>query len=214
VGREKDDDVRGTLALAGGALLAALPAAGATSARAPAELPIQLELVGQVVNTAPGVTPQLSTQFGYLSYVNGLRAFTGDNPSESTALFTFFIQATTQRVLVNGPLRVVTRSGTFTVYRDPSANARFASPETFRDGTRILVATFRQQLVQDTVAQTFSTLNRNTVTATRVFPNGARTVRLGSVGTLFNTALTGHQNMPGPPNAYFAGYTLPQPRLR
>jgi hypothetical protein len=33
-------------------------------------------------------------------------------------------------------------------------------------------------------------------------------VQLGTVGRRFNTLLSGHVNMPGPPSGYFAGYTL------
>lgn len=196
-----------TLALVG-VLFVVLPAAGATPGAATQVRAISFELVGQVTNTPPGVTPQVSTQFGYLAYVDRLRAFTGNPQNETTALFTFYVQATTQRVIVDGPLRVITRVGSFAVYRDPGANARFSDTETFRDGTRVLVARFRQQVVVDTVSETFTTLNRNTVTATKPFPAGARRVQLGVTGGRFDTVLTGHLNMPGPPSGYFAGYTL------
>jgi hypothetical protein len=207
LGGQANHVVNRTLVLAG-LLVVVLPAAGATSAAATKVRAISLELVGQVTNTPPAVTPQVSTQFGYLSYVDGLRAFKGDPENETTALFTFYVQATTQRVIVDGPLRVITRVGSFAVYRDPGTNARFSNPETFRDGTKLLVANFRQQVVVDTVSETFTTLNRNTVTATKPFPAGARKVQLATIGARFNTVLNGHLNMPGPPSGYFAGYTL------
>ncbi len=169
---------------------------------------LRLELVGVVSNTPPGATPATSTQYGYLSYVLGLQAFKGEPENEATALFTFYAQATTVRVVADGPLRVITRVGTFTIYRDPAANARFDDPNTFREGTRVLVANFRQEVVLDTVSETFTTVNRNTIAATTPFAVGARTIRLGPVRGRFNTVLSGHLNMPGPPSGYFAGYTI------
>jgi hypothetical protein len=169
---------------------------------------VSLELVGEVTNTAPGVTPATSTQVGYLSYVVGLNAFKGAPENQTTALFTFYAQLPTVRVTANGPLRIITRAGTFTIYRDLSANARFAEPDTFRDGTPIIVVRVRQQVVLDTVSGTFTTLNRNTITATRPFAVGQRRIQIGLVGETFKTVLTGHQNMPGPPSAYIGGYTV------
>jgi hypothetical protein len=46
---------------------------------------------------------------------------------------------------------------------------------------------------------TFTTLNRNTATSTKPFSASARRVQLGATGGRFNTVLTGHLNMPGPP---------------
>lgn len=170
---------------------------------------VRLELVGVVSNTPAGVTPAISTQYGYLSYVLGLPVFRGEPDDETTALYTFYAQATTLRVLPNGPLRTITRVGTFTVYRHPAIGSSFDEPSSFRVGVPVLVADFRQQVVVDTVAQTFTTLNRNTIASTRPFRAGAKTIRLGSVGASFNTVLTGHLNMPGPPSGYFSGYTVP-----
>jgi hypothetical protein len=169
---------------------------------------VSLELVGEVTNTPPGVTPASSTQVGYLSYVVGLTAFKGEPANETTALFTFYAQLPTVRVISNGPLRIITRLGTFTIYRDLSANSRFGEPDTFRDGRPILVVNIRQQAVLDTVSGTFTTLNRNTITAAKPFAAGTRRFEVGVVGEKFNTVLTGHLNMPGPPSGYFAGYTV------
>src|SRR5262249_17357822 len=108
----------------------------------------------------------------------------------------------------DGPLRLITRVGTFTVYRHPTLSSNFDDPSSFRSGTPVLVAAFRQQVVVDTVTQTFSTLNRNTIESTHPFTVGAKTIRLGATGGSFNTILTGHLNMPGPPSGYFAGYTI------
>jgi len=78
---------------------------------------IAFEVVGQVSN----LSPTISKQYGYLSFVNGLSAneiFTSPDPTtqnESTALFTFFTDAVTERVISNGRLRIVNRTGTTTI---------------------------------------------------------------------------------------------------
>ena len=68
-----------------------------------------LEFVGQVNNT-----PTTSQQFGYLSNIEGLSSiFSSSTPqNESTALFTFVTNATTDRVISDGPLRIINRTGT------------------------------------------------------------------------------------------------------
>ena len=169
---------------------------------------LSLELVGQVINTPVGVTPATSAQFGYVSYLLGLPIFKTEPEDESTALFTFFIEANTVRVINDGPLRIVTRLGTMTIYHDPSAGGTFDTPDSFREGTPVLVAQFRQQVVIDTISSTFSTHNLDQVTTTNPFPAGKRSLQLGVVGSKFETVLNGHLNMPGPPSAYFAGYTF------
>src|SRR5437588_545168 len=66
-----------------------------------------LEFVGQFNNT-----PTTSQQFGYVSRIEGLNdTFNGTPQNESTALFTFVTNATTDRVIANGPLRIVNRTG-------------------------------------------------------------------------------------------------------
>ena len=185
------------------------PTVGATpsdSVRKPRD--VSLELIGQVTNTPPGVTPATSTQVGYLPYVVGLKAFKGEPQNETTALFTFYAQLPTVRVVSHGPQRIITRLGKFTIYRDLSANSRFGAADSFRDGRAVLVVSVRQQALIDTISGTFTTLNRNTITAAKPFAAGARKVQVGRVGEKFNTVLTGHLNMPGPPSGYFAGYTV------
>lgn len=56
---------------------------------------LSLELVGQVTNSAAGVTPATSIQYGYVAYLRGLPIFTADPPSEKTAPLTFYVQTTT-----------------------------------------------------------------------------------------------------------------------
>jgi hypothetical protein len=90
---------------------------------------LSLEFVGQFQNSAPGVTPATHSHYGYLSYIRGLPVFRGAAQDEKTALFTFFAEAATPRVIPNGPLRIVTRVGKLTLYRDPSTNGDFAKPD-------------------------------------------------------------------------------------
>jgi len=169
---------------------------------------LSLELVGQVTNSAPGVTPATSIQYGYVAYLRGLPIFTGDPQSEKTALFTFYVQTTTTRVIGNGPMKVISRDGAMTIYRDPSANGNFSSPDSFRNGTPILVAGLRQQVVVDTLTGAFSTLNLNTVISSSSFPAGTGQLQLGRQGDKFSTMLNGHLNASAPPSGYFAGYTV------
>ena len=167
---------------------------------------LSFEFVGQFQNSPAGVTPATHIHYGYLSYIRGLSAFTGEPGDESSALFTFFADAATLRVIVDGPLRVITRVGKLTIYRDPSTNGDFANPDTFRDGTAVVVAGFRQQVVSNTVTGSFTTFHQATITMTRPFPVGGRELQLGLVGETFRIVFNGQGNMPGPPSGYFGGY--------
>ena len=169
---------------------------------------LSLELVGQFQNSPPGVTPATHIHYGYVSYIRGLSVFRGEPAGEATAQFTFYAEAATTRVIVDGPLRVITRLGKLTIYRDPSTNGDFADPDSFRDGTPVLVAGFRQEVVNNTVTNTFSTFHQDTITATRAFSAGGRQVQLGRVGEAFRTVFNGQGNMPGPPSGYFGGYAV------
>ena len=76
---------------------------------------IGYEVVGQVLNPSA----QQSLQYGYLNLVRGVDRITtsaGAAVSESTALFTFFNDTVTERVINNGPIRVVDRTGTGAIY--------------------------------------------------------------------------------------------------
>jgi len=199
--------VNRALALAG-VIVVVLPAAGATPAAGPKVRAISVEFVGQFQNSPPGVTPPTHIHYGYLSYIRGLSVFRGAAQNETTALFTFFADAATLRVIPNGPLRIVTRVGRLTIYRDPSTNGDFARPESFRDGTPVLIAQFRQQVVNNTVTGSFTTFHQNTIVSTRPFPAGRGNVQLARVGKTFRTFFSGHGNMPGPPSGFFGGYAV------
>jgi hypothetical protein len=167
---------------------------------------LSFEFVGQFLNSAPGATPATHTHYGYLSYIRGVRAFRAAPENEATALFTFFADAATLRVVPNGPLRIVSRAGKLTFYRDPSGDGSFARPETFRNGTPVLVGTFRQHVVNNTVTGAFTTFHQVTITSARPFPTRRGRVQLGRVGQTFRIAFSGHGNMPGPPSGFFGGY--------
>jgi hypothetical protein len=167
---------------------------------------LTLELVGQVQNSAPGVSPATSIQYGYLSHLNGLPVFKAEPPNESTALFTFYTDTITSRVINNGPMRVISREGTITIYSDPAANGSFANPDSFRDGTPFLVAGLRQQVIVDTTTGAFTAQNLNTIISTSPFQGASGRLQLGRAGDRFRTIIFGHLNAPGPPAAYMVGY--------
>lgn len=167
---------------------------------------LTLELVGQVQNSALGVSPATSIQYGYLSHLNGLPIFKAEPPNESTALFTFYTDTTITRVINNGPIRVINREGTMTIYSDPAANGSFASPDSFRDGAPVLVAGLRQQVIVDTITGAFTAQNLNTISSTSPFQGPSGTLQLGKAGDRFRTVIFGHLNAPGPPSAYMVGY--------
>jgi hypothetical protein len=169
---------------------------------------LSLEFVGQFQNSPPGVTPATHSHYGYLSYIRGLSVFRPAAQNETTALFTFFSDAATPRVIANGPLRIVTRVGRLTIYRDPSTNGNFTNPASFRDGTPVLVAQIRQQVVLDTVTGAFTTFHQNTIVSTRRFSAGRGSVQLGRAGQRFRTVFSGHGTMPGPPSGFFGGYAV------
>ncbi len=198
------------LLLVGGSF--AVPAAAATrgTAARPSGAPpaaLQLEVVGQVTSSAPTVSPATSVQYGYLSAIRGVvPVFTPGPWNETTAIYTFFTDATTTMVIGNGPLKIIDREGTTTIYRRATPGAQFSAPATFKDGMPIQVSTLHQQVIIDTLAGVFTTMNLNTITATVSFTVNGRAMRLGTVGGTFRTVLSGHLNAPAPPSGYFAGY--------
>ena len=204
-------------ALFGAAMVALTGSSGAVAHRSQGERRSQpvrqirnlsLEFVGQFQNSAPGVTPPTHSHYGYLSYVRGLLAFRPAVQDEKSALFTFYSDAATPRVIPNGPLRIVTRVGRLTIYRDATPDGDFARPASFRDGSPVLVAQLRQQVVLDTVTGSFTTFHQNRITSTRPFSTGRQRVRLGRVGATFRTVFSGHASMPGPPSGYLGGYAV------
>ncbi len=162
------------------------------------------ELIGQVINPSP----TSSIQFGYLPYVKGIEtAFApGGAQNETTALFTFYNETTTLGVINNGPLRIITREGTTTIYYNPTPSGNFSNPASFRLGTPIQNSTLRHQVVINTADSSFTTTFVNTVQ--EVTPFGERLLRLGKRGQQFRTQVFGRLNTPAPPAGFIAGYAV------
>ena len=158
---------------------------------------ILMEYVGQVINGTP--TPGSSNQFGNLQGVSGV---------DPSLQFTFYTEATTVKTVVNGPLRIIDRTGTTTIYL-ASAPGDFTNPDSFRLGTPVQVSTLQQQVIVDTSIGAFSVVNINSITAATEFLSGSNEVQLGKAGQSFRTVLNGHLNAPGMlPTGWFGGYAV------
>jgi len=162
-----------------------------------------LEFVGQFINTGTS-----SHQFGYLARINGLDQVFNNatTKNESTAMFTFFTDATTVHVFVNGPLKIVERTGTTTIYFNPVGGASFTDPNSFQVGTPIVISDYRQQVVADTTTNPFVTTHLNTITANESFQLLGTEFRLGSRHQSFRTHYLGHAIDPAAPaSGWFGG---------
>jgi hypothetical protein len=164
---------------------------------------IGYEVVGQVLNPSA----QQSQQYGYLNLVRGLDRITttpGGVVSELTALFMFFNDTATERVINSGTIRVVDRTGTGAIYFD-SGSADFANPNSFKKGTPIQSYTLRHQVVIDTSTGYFTTLFEITVTSAKTFQIDGKMYRLGHSGAVYRLSVSGKLTQQGPPSAYIAG---------
>ena len=115
---------------------------------------VSMELIGQL-----GGSGTSAFQFGYLSYINGIDTatiFSGAPQDETTALFSFYNNTTTRRVINNGSTRVIDRDGTSTIYLNLVPDGNFANPASFTDGTPVLTASLRQQLIIDLITGSFT----------------------------------------------------------
>lgn len=158
---------------------------------------ILMEYVGQVINGTP--TPASSNQFG------NLHGLAGVDPSLQ---FTFYTAATTVKAVPNGPLRIVDRTGTTTIYL-ASTPGDFSNPDSFRSGTPVQVSTLQQQVIVDTSTGAFSVVNTNTITTAAEFLSDGNEIQLGEPGQSFRTVLNGHLNAPGMlPTGWFGGYAI------
>jgi len=173
---------------------------------------VMLEFVGQMIDV-PTALPR-SNQFGYLSFIKGVEPiFFFPLPNEATALFRFSVQATTTQELTNGPLRIITRKGTMSIFfnRCPlclSPSADFANPDSPVAAILIQISTLRQQVIVDTEAQTLTEVNVNTITDTRPFMLGSTQFELGQVGQVFRASLIGRLDPVSLTKGYFAGYAV------
>jgi len=160
------------------------------------------EVIGEFNNSGPA-----SQQYGYISSVTGLgNAFSSTTTkNENTALFTFVTNATTIQVVNHGPFRIVDRTGTTTIYLN-NGPSDFTNPATFSQGMPIQVSNYRQQVILNTLTNTFLTVHTNTVTDVETFTLNGVAYRLGQLGKSFRTNYSGQANTPGAvPSGWFAG---------
>lgn len=163
---------------------------------------IGYEIVGRVLNPSP----QQSLQYGYLNQVRGLGRISSSDEtvSAANALLTFFNDTVTERVINNGTIRVVDRTGTGAIYFD-SGNADFGNPDTFKKGTVVQSYTLRHQVVIDTSTGYFTTNFEITITAAKTFQVDGKTYRLGRKGGVYRLNVFGKLTPQAPPAAYIAG---------
>ncbi|MEW6210794.1 MAG: hypothetical protein AB1631_20685 [Acidobacteriota bacterium] len=172
---------------------------------------VVFELVGQAGNPSPPPTLAQS-QYGYLSYVNGISGiesiFSPGPQNETTALLTFFNDTVAERVINNGPIRIINRVGTTTIYLDTTPDGDFNNPDSFRDGLPVQTSVLRLQFVLDTITGAFTATFVNTITSSGFFQLGGHNFLLGKFGQKFRTTNLGHVNMSGSPAAHFAGFAV------
>ena len=196
-------------------LTAVLVFTAAASASAQITIPITeqqvlYEVIGEFNNSGPA-----SQQYGYLSSVTGLdNAFSSTTTkNETTALFTFVTNATTIQVVNHGPFRIVDRTGTTTIYLN-NGPSDFTNPGTFSQGMPIQVSNYRQQVILNTLTNTFLTVHTNTVTDVETFTLNGVEYRLGQLGKSFRTNYSGQANTPGGvPSGWFAGTSTGSKKL-
>ena len=201
--------MRGTrrvcLCLAGVLVLIRAGAASAQITVPIAEERVLYEAIGEFNNSGSA-----SQQYGYLSSVTGLdNVFSSTTTkNETTALFTFVTNATTFQVVNHGPFRIVDRTGTTTIYLN-NGPSDFSNPASFGQGMPIQVSNYRQQVILNTLTNTFVTVHTNTVTDVETFTLNGVAYRLGQLGKSFRTNYSGQVNTPGAlPSGWFAGTSI------
>ena len=168
------------------------------------------EFVGQVTNFPPSPSAPLgsSNQYGYLSVVPEINnVFSGSPHNETTALLTFFNEVTTTESISDGPLRIIDRDGTTTIYLS-NAPASFSNPDSFRSGIPVQTSKLHQQIVVDTAGGTFTAVFFNAILSTSTFTSDGLTFRLGQKGQAFRATVTGQLNATPPPTGHFGGYAV------
>ena len=167
---------------------------------------VQFELVGQAILRPPSTAGHL---FGYLTYINGISEeepiFSSDPQNETTALFTFYNILTTQRVINNGPFRIVNRIGTSTIYLDTTPNQNFSDPASFQDGTPIQTSELTQQVVFNPSTGEFTATLVSTITSVKQFQLGDHTYTFGKVGEKYRMT---HFGQGTTPPFYVAGFAV------
>jgi len=162
-----------------------------------------MELIGAVLNTGAS-----STQYGYISSIGAITGvFATNPPNETTAVLTFYSDTTTLRVINHGPLRIVNREGTMTLYVHDKPGADFGNPESFRSGTPVMVSTLRHQVVLDTTTNQFTTFFVNTIKSSAGVTIAGRHHDLGKPGQTFRMTVFGRPSTSGPGQFVIAGST-------
>lgn len=153
---------------------------------------INLEYIGQGLVVSPAEV----YQYGYFTHVSGVvNPFSGAPNNAATAFFTFMNELSTTRVTDNGPLRIVDREGTATIYLNPAGGASFEDPDSFRAGTPMLTAALRHQVILDTLNSNTIIVNFDlTITTTEIFTVGAIQRRLGQPGQKLTWTAYGRPN--------------------
>src|SRR5438093_766179 len=129
---------------------------------------VMLEFVGQMADM-PTTTLPGSNQFGFLSFIRGLKAiFMTDSPpfDGTTAKFGFVTRATTTREIANGPLVVITREGVTRISFTPcpwclSPSVGIINPSLSIPVFLIQTSTLRQQVIIDNETRSFSVVSIN-----------------------------------------------------
>jgi len=71
------------------------------------------------------------------------------------------------------------------------------------------VSSFRQQVILNTLTNTFLTVHTNTITSVETFTLNSVDYRLGQLGKSFRTNFSGQLNTPGTaPSGWFAGTSI------
>jgi len=162
------------------------------------------EFVGQVLN--PSATQ--SIQYGYLNSIAGLDTVATQSGavSEATALLTFYNDTATQLVINNGPIRVIDRTGSSTIYFNAAGGGDFTNADTFRAGKPVQTCTLRHQVVIDTSTGYFTASFEMTITSARVFQVNGAGYLLGRPGEVYHWNVYGKLTTQGPPAAQIAGF--------
>lgn len=166
-----------------------------------------MEVVGQN-NVFPTTNPQHAVQAGYLSRLAGIdNIFSGSTKDETTAELTFVNDVLRTQVNAIGPVSIIQRDGTFTLYLS-SGSASFADLSTFASGTPVLTGTSHQQVIVNGASSTFIAYTDVTVTSSNAFLLGENTYRLGRVGNTFRVLFFGNVTGMAVPSALFGGYAV------
>ena len=175
---------------------------------------VAFEMIGQVKNSpssGPGL-PATSVQYGYLSYIAGLRDdqtfLPGGVQNESTAFFTFYNESKTLRVTPHGRFNIIVREGTMTIYYNaaPSGDLTTPKPDSFRTGVPVQVSTWRHQVIfEPAPSGLFFVTFMNTIQTSPFFDAGGRFMRIGRPGDMFRMSLVGGPDPAGLVNGKFAG---------